>query len=223
MDNQGFWSVPWHLCHTENLRIPFQCSLLTARKVVTKSCLTFQSPVKIVIVFFVVSLSIFLGDLWIFQTIAWINFFKVYWFLFLFCNCSCGSPSDLQCAKICVFCDLGFIGSSLSFRAESLWCTQKWAKVWYPYILRASGVQCRNISIITEGSTWALPCVFNFSSTWALPCVSNFSSTWALPCVSNWVCWIHIIHIDVIQRAQPLCGQPLVGFRTKGPSGFSEY
>ncbi len=187
--------MPWHLCHTENLRIPFQCSLLTARKVVTKSCLTFQSPVKIVIVFFVVSLSIFLGDLWIIQTIAWINFLKVYWFYFF---ATVHVVLHLMC-KICVFCNLGFTGSSLSFRGESLWCTQKWAKVWYPYILRACGVQYRNISIITEGSTWALPCV------------------------SNWVCWIHIILIDVIQRAQPLCGQPLVGCRTKGQSGFSEY
>jgi hypothetical protein len=54
-----------------------------------------------------------------------------------------------------------------------LWCTQKWAKVWYPYILGPCGVHYRNISsCITEGYTWASP---------SLP-----------PCVSDLVCSIYL-------------------------------
>jgi hypothetical protein len=63
------------------------------------------------------------------------------------------------------------------FRVETLWCTQKWTKVWYPYILWALQKECwavwsrfdhqgpkfwsphyRNISDLTEGSTWASAC-----------------------------------------------------------------
>jgi hypothetical protein len=53
------------------------------------------------------------------------------------------------CDEVCwLFCP--------SFRV--LWCTQKWAKVWYPYILRSCRVHYRNISGKTEGSTWVPSC-----------------------------------------------------------------
>jgi hypothetical protein len=38
-----------------------------------------------------------------------------------------------------------------------IWCTQKQTKVWYPYILGSYGVHYRNISSMTEESTWASP------------------------------------------------------------------
>ncbi len=77
---------------------------------------------------------------------------------------------------------------ALTFRVEISWCTEKWVKVWYTYILGSFGVHYRNISTITEGSTWASPCV------------------------SNLVCWIFIILMDVIYRAGPLCNELLVCF-----------
>jgi hypothetical protein len=60
-----------------------------------------------------------------------------------------------------------------------LWCIQKGDKDWYSYILGSFGVHYRNISSISEGSTWG--------SAWWLP-----------PCISNLVCWIPFILMDVI-------------------------
>jgi hypothetical protein len=43
---------------------------------------------------------------------------------------------------------------AVPLRVETLGCTQKWAKFWYPYILGSSGILYRTIPDITEGSTW---------------------------------------------------------------------
>ncbi len=74
-----------------------------------------------------------------------------------------------------------FIGFALSGFRVSLWCTHKWAKVWYLYILGSCGVHWRNICYITAGSTWALQC--------------------KPPCVTDLICWIYIIlKLDSHQR-----------------------
>jgi hypothetical protein len=79
---------------------------------------------------------------------------------------------------VAVNCEFFFFLLALPFfRVETLWCTQKWTKVWYPYILWALQKECwavwsrfdhqgpkfwsphyRNISDLTQGSTWASPC-----------------------------------------------------------------
>jgi hypothetical protein len=43
---------------------------------------------------------------------------------------------------------------ALPFRVETLGCTQRWAKIWYPYFLGSPGILYRTIPGITEGSTW---------------------------------------------------------------------
>jgi hypothetical protein len=58
------------------------------------------------------------------------------------------------------------VGFGLQGRDIVMHAVLKWAKVWYPYILRSHGVHYRNIWGIGEGcSTWALPC--------KPPCVLN--------------------------------------------------
>jgi len=65
---------------------------------------------------------------------------------------------------------------ALPFKVETLWGTQKGAKVLYPCILGACEI-LSGICDITKGSTWASPCYAN-PHVFSIQYVENVSSLW---------------------------------------------